>query len=61
MSIEAYVEQEFIEGSGPSRRTIVAWIKSGIVPGIEIGGKYWVYSQISPTDELVQKVLRKAS
>jgi hypothetical protein len=61
MSIEAYIKREFTVGSEPSRKTIVTWIKKGIIQGVELGGKYWVYEQISAADELVNSVLRKAS
>ena len=61
MSIEQYIEKEFTEGSGPTRKTVINWIKKGIVPGVELGGKYWVYEQNTVADLMVEKVLRKAS
>ncbi|NRA15235.1 MAG: hypothetical protein HRU04_07015 [Oceanospirillaceae bacterium] len=61
MSIDEYISREFVEGAGPGRRTIVSLIKKGIVPGISIGWKYWVYEQITVADELINSVLRKVS
>jgi hypothetical protein len=61
MTIEAYIAREFVEGSEPCRKTVVTWIKKGIVPGTVVGGKYWVYEQVTAADELINLVLGKAS
>lgn len=61
MSIDEYLEREFTEGSRPTRRTVVNWIKTGVIEGVELGGKFWVYEpEITDADSLVQKVLRSA-
>ncbi|WP_432473300.1 hypothetical protein [Amphritea sp. HPY] len=61
MSIDEYLDQEFTADSRPCRKTVVNWIKKGVVPGVELGGKFWVYEQITVADQLIDKVLRKAS
>ncbi len=58
MTIDEYVEREFTPSSKPCRRTVVNWIKKGILPGTEFGGKYWVYEQNTEADALVDRVLK---
>ncbi len=60
MSIEEYLSREFTQESRPCRKTVVNWIKSGVVDGVELGGKYWVYETATEADKLVEKVLRLA-
>lgn len=61
MSIDEYLDQEFTPDSRPCRKTVVNWIKKGLVPGCELGGKFWVFEQTTPADQLVSKVLKIAS
>lgn len=58
MSIDEYCEREFTDGSAPSRRTVVNWINKGVIEGVCLGGKYWVYEAITEADLIVEKVLR---
>lgn len=60
MSIEKYLEAEFEPDSRPCRKTVVNWIKNGVIDGVELGGKYWVYEEITEADLLVERVLKSA-
>lgn len=61
MSIDQYLEREFSPGSEPCRKTVINWIKAGVIDGVELGGKYWVYEPyMTETDNMVDRVLRSA-
>lgn len=59
MSIDQYLDQEFVPGSQPCRKTVVNWIKAGVVDGVELGGKYWVYEKITEVDMMVAHALQR--
>lgn len=58
MSIDEFLDREFTPESRPCRKTVVNWIKQGIVDGTELGGKFWVYE--ANESELVRRVLKSA-
>lgn len=59
MTVRAWREKYFVEGSAPSELTVRRWLASGEVPGRKIGGNWYVdeHAYLANGDELVRQVL----
>ena len=63
MTLQAWAEKYFADGSKPSDVTLVRWIRLGRVPGRKVGGMWFVdeTAWLADGDDLVERVLREAS
>ena len=59
MTVPAWVDKYFDEGSRPAEITQQRWLRSGKVPGRKVGGTWYVdeHAWLAGDDELVRRVL----
>jgi len=60
MSVEAFRRKHFDPESAPMTNTIRRWLASGMLPGLQIGGLWYVDEErwLAGGDELVARVLQ---
>lgn len=59
MTVPAWLEKYFAEGSRPADLTVQRWLRAGKVPSRKVGGTWYVdeHAWLAGGDELVQRVL----
>ncbi|UYK82270.1 helix-turn-helix domain-containing protein [Xanthomonas sacchari] len=59
MTVHVWVGKYFAEGSAPTELTVRRWLLSGSLPGMKIGGTWYVdeHAWLAGGNELVLRVL----
>jgi len=59
MTVKAWREKYFAEGSTPAELTVRRWLQNGDIPGRKIGGNWYIDENawLANGDELVKHVL----
>lgn len=63
MTLQAWADKYFVDGSRPSDVTLGRWVRQGVLPGRKIGGTWYVDENVwlADGDDLVERVLKEAS
>lgn len=59
MSVSEYIDSEFTAASKPHPVTIIRQIKSKKLPGLKVGGRWYVIKDVSTGDNLADEIMRR--